>query len=241
MKIIPAIDIINGECVRLSQGNYEQKKVYNSNPVEVAKMYEAEGAKYLHVVDLDGAKAGRIVNFEVLAKICQSTNLHVDFGGGLQSDEDLKIAFDCGAKQITGGSIAVKKPEVFAAWLAKYGGERIILGADVKNEKIAISGWQNVTEIDLFEYLSQYIQKGIKTIICTDIAKDGLLQGTSVDLYQKIQAQFPDLQIVASGGVAGIADIEALQKMTIYGVIIGKALYENRLSWAELKPYLLKQ
>jgi phosphoribosylformimino-5-aminoimidazole carboxamide ribotide isomerase len=237
MKIIPAIDLINGECVRLSQGDYAQKKVYNSNPVEVAKMYEAEGAKYLHVVDLDGAKAGRIINYEILANICKSTSLQVDFGGGLQSAEDLKIAFDCGAKQITGGSIAVKKPEVFVDWLAKYGGERIILGADVKNEKIAISGWQNVTEIDLYEYLSQYIQKGVKTIICTDIAKDGLLQGTSLELYQKIQAQFPDLQVVASGGVAGIQDIEALQKQNMYGVIIGKALYENRLTWQELQPY----
>jgi phosphoribosylformimino-5-aminoimidazole carboxamide ribotide isomerase len=241
MKIIPAIDIINGECVRLSQGDYTQKKVYNSNPLEVAKMYETEGAKYLHVVDLDGAKAGRIINYKILANICKSTSLHVDFGGGLQSDEDLKIAFDCGAKQITGGSIAVKKPEVFAAWLAKYGGERIILGADVSNEKIAISGWQNVTEIELYEYLRQYIQKGVKTIICTDIAKDGLLQGTSLELYQKIQIQFPDLQVVASGGVAGIQDIEALQKQNMYGVIIGKALYENRLTWQELQPYLVNQ
>ncbi|MCU0445214.1 MAG: 1-(5-phosphoribosyl)-5-[(5-phosphoribosylamino)methylideneamino]imidazole-4-carboxamide isomerase [Microscillaceae bacterium] len=238
MKIIPAIDIINGECVRLSQGDYEQKKVYHRNPVEVAKMYEAQGAKYLHVVDLDGAKAGRIINYPILANICQATDLHVDFGGGLQSDEDLQIAFDCGAKQITGGSIAVKKPELFAAWLARYGGERILLGADVRHEKIAISGWQNITEIDLYDYLAQYIQKGIRTIICTDISKDGLLQGTSVELYQKIQTQFPDLQIVASGGVAGIADIEALQAMNIYGVIIGKALYENRITWAELQAYL---
>jgi phosphoribosylformimino-5-aminoimidazole carboxamide ribotide isomerase len=238
MKIIPAIDIINGQCVRLTQGDYNQKKVYNTNPVEVAKAFADQGLKFLHVVDLDGAKAGRIINHQTLLNICQSTDLHVDFGGGLKTDADLKIAFECGAKQVTGGSIAVKNPEAFENWLKIYGGEKIILGADVKDEKIAISGWQSVTEIDLYEYLKQYLAKGVKTIICTDIAKDGLLQGPSVELYQKIQSHFPDLEIIASGGVSKIEDVEQLAQLKLSGVIIGKALYENKIKWTDLSRYL---
>lgn len=234
MQIIPAIDIIDGKCVRLTQGDYAQKKVYNEDPLEVAKMFEGAGIERLHLVDLDGAKAKHIVNWKVLEKIATKTSLKIDFGGGLKSNKDVEIAFNSGALQITGGSIAVKDRPTFEGWLEQYGSEKIILGADVKNEQIAISGWQETTAINLFDFLTDYIQKGIKYIICTDIAKDGLLQGTSVDLYKKIRTEFPDLQLIASGGVTSMKDIEALQEIDCFGAIIGKAIYEGKLSVKEL-------
>jgi phosphoribosylformimino-5-aminoimidazole carboxamide ribotide isomerase len=238
MRIITAIDIIEGQCVRLTEGDYEQKKVYHSHPLEIAKMYEAEGIQYLHLVDLDGAKAGHIVNWKILEEICSQTTLHVDFGGGLKSNEDLKIAFDAGAKQITGGSIAVKNRELFLEWIKIYGASKIILGADVRHEMIAVSGWQQTTDIQLFDFLEDYIQQGITTVICTDIQKDGKLQGVSLDLYQKILEKFPDLNLIASGGVTDMQDIDALQKINIYGTIIGKALYEDKIRIRDLAKYL---
>lgn len=229
MKIIPAIDIIDGKCVRLTQGDYAQKKVYNENPLEVAKMFEAAGVTNLHLVDLDGAKAKQIINYKVLETIASKTNLKIDFGGGLKSDEDLKIAFESGANQITGGTIAVKNPDLFLNWVARYGSEKIILGADVKDEKIAISGWQEESGIELFDFLKKYTEAGIEYVICTDISKDGLLQGTALGLYQKIMTQFPNIKLIASGGVVGIDELEKLQELGVHGAIIGKAIYEGKI------------
>jgi len=234
MQIIPAIDIIDGKCVRLTQGDYNQKKIYNEDPLEVAKSFEGAGIERLHLVDLDGAKAKHIVNWKVLEKIATKTNLKIDFGGGLKTDKDAEIAFNSGALQITGGSIAVKDRRTFEGWLEKYGSDKIILGADVKDEQIAISGWQETTNLNLFDFLADYTAKGVKYIICTDIAKDGLLQGTSVDLYKTIRNQFPDLQLIASGGVTSMHDIEALIEIDCYGAIIGKAIYEGNLKIEEL-------
>lgn len=237
IEIIPAIDIIDAKCVRLSQGDYEQKKVYNENPLEVAKMFEGAGIKRLHLVDLDGAKAQHIVNYKVLEKIASQTNLTIDFGGGLKSDEDLRIAFESGAKMITGGSIAVKKPDVFSSWIEKFGSERIILGADVKNEKIAVSGWIETTDADLMPFVEKFKAKGVDKVICTDISKDGMLQGPSIELYKKILEQFPDLYLIASGGVSSMADIEALQDANVPAVITGKAIYEGRITMADLARF----
>lgn len=234
MHIIPAIDIIEGKCVRLTQGDYNQKKIYNEDPLEVAKEFEGAGIERLHLVDLDGAKAKHIVNWKVLEKIATKTSLKIDFGGGLKTDKDAEIAFNSGALQITGGSIAVKDRPTFEGWLEKYGSDKIILGADVKDEQIAISGWQETTNLNLFDFLADYTAKGVKYIICTDIAKDGLLQGTSVDLYKKIRNQFPDLQLIASGGVTSMTDIEELIEIDCYGAIIGKAIYEGNLKLEEL-------
>lgn len=229
MKIIPAIDIIDGKCVRLTQGDYAQKKIYNEDPLEVAKEFEAAGITNLHLVDLDGAKASRIINYKTLEKIASQTNLKIDFGGGLKSNEDLKIAFESGANQITGGTIAVKNQELFLSWLEKYGSEKIILGADVKNEKIATNGWQEESNIELFDFLKKYLEAGIEYVICTDISKDGLLQGSSVDLYEKIKNQFPKIKLIVSGGVVSIDELEKLKKLEMYGAIIGKAIYEGRI------------
>lgn len=229
MKIIPAIDIIDGKCVRLTQGDYAQKKTYNENPLEVAKEFEAAGITNLHLVDLDGAKASRIINYKTLEKIASQTNLKIDFGGGLKSNEDLKIAFNSGANQITGGTIAVKNQELFLSWLEKYGSEKIILGADVKNEKIATNGWQEESDIELFDFLKKYLEAGIEYVICTDISKDGLLQGSSVDLYEKIKTQFPNIKLIASGGVVSIQELEKLKELKMHGAIIGKAIYEGRI------------
>ena len=234
MFIIPAIDIIDGKCVRLTHGDYDQKKIYNENPVEVAKEFEGAGIERLHLVDLDGAKAKHIVNWKVLERIANQTNLTIDFGGGIKTDKDAEIAFNSGAMQITGGSIAVKDPETFEGWLDKYGSEKIILGADCRNEQIAISGWQETTNLNLFDFLKGYIAKGVKYVICTDIAKDGALEGTSVDLYKKIRSAFPDLQLIASGGVTDMSDVEALTAIGCYGAIIGKAIYEGNLTLNEL-------
>lgn len=229
MKIIPAIDIIDGKCVRLTQGDYDQKKVYNDNPLEVAKEFEAAGITNLHLVDLDGAKASRIIHYKVLEKIASHTNLKIDFGGGLKSNEDLKIAFSSGANQITGGTIAVKNQELFLSWVEKYGSEKIILGADVKNEKIATNGWQEESDIELFDFLKKYLETGIEYVICTDISKDGLLQGSAVDLYKKIKTQFPKIKLIASGGVVSIDELEKLKSLEMYGAIVGKAIYEGKI------------
>ncbi|GAB4036134.1 1-(5-phosphoribosyl)-5-[(5-phosphoribosylamino)methylideneamino]imidazole-4-carboxamide isomerase [Spirosoma jeollabukense] len=237
MYIIPAIDLIDGKAVRLTQGDYRQKKEYNARPLEVAQQFEDAGLTRLHLVDLDGAKEKRIINWKVLELIASKTNLHVDFGGGVQSDEDLQIAFECGAMQVTGGSIAVKDPDLMERWLSRYGSEKIILGADAKNEKIAVSGWEEATEVWVYDFLEKWVQKGIKYVISTDVAKDGLLEGPSFDLYRNMQDQFPKLDIIASGGVSNMSDIETLADMDVFGVIVGKAIYEGRVTLKELRQF----
>lgn len=239
IEIIPAIDLIDGKCVRLTQGDYDQKKVYNENPLEVAKMFEDAGIQRLHLVDLDGAKAQHIVNYSVLEKITSKTDLVVDFGGGLKSDDDLRIAFECGASMITGGSIAVKNPAVFQNWIDVYGSDRIILGADVKESKIAVSGWTEDTDIELIPFLKNYQQKGIKKVICTDISKDGMLEGLSFDLYKDILRMLPDAYLIASGGVSSLSDIEMLDEAGIPAVIFGKAIYEGRITLKDLSRFLI--
>jgi len=238
MDIIPAIDLIDGKCVRLSQGDYDRKIVYNENPLEVAKMFEDHGITRLHLVDLDGAKAHHIVNHKVLETIATQTKLIIDFGGGLKTDDDLRIAFECGARMITGGSIAVKSPEVFEAWITKFGADRIILGADVKDEKIAVTGWTEDTDLQLVPFLENYVSKGITKVICTDIAKDGMLQGASVELYKKILQAFPKMYLVASGGVSNLGDLELLAEAGLPAVIFGKAIYEGHIALKDLEPFL---
>jgi len=239
MHPIPAIDIIDGKCVRLTQGDYQQKKVYNEDPLEVAKAYEAHGLQRLHLVDLDGAKAKRIVNYKVLERLAARTNLHIDFGGGLKSDDDLRIAFECGAQQVTGGTIAVKDPKRFEQWLQRYGGERIILGSDVKDGKIAVSGWQEQSEQELFPFLEAYIEKGVTYTICTDVSKDGLLQGTAMELYKNIRQTFPGLQLIASGGITRLEELEELRAIGCHGAIIGKAIYEGHITLPELERFVV--
>jgi phosphoribosylformimino-5-aminoimidazole carboxamide ribotide isomerase len=237
MHIIPAIDLIDGKAVRLTQGDYSQKKEYNARPLEVAQQFEDAGLTRLHLVDLDGAKAKRVINWKVLELIAGKTSLHVDFGGGVQSDEDLQIAFECGAKQITGGSIAVKQPDVMERWLSQHGSGKIILGADAKNEKIAVSGWEEGTDVWVYDFVQDWVEKGIQYVISTDVAKDGLLQGPSFDLYRTMQDQLPKLNIIASGGVSNMADIETLADMNLFGVIVGKAIYEGRVTLKELSRF----
>lgn len=239
IELIPAIDLIDGKCVRLSKGDYDTKKIYNENPLEVALEFEAHGIKRLHVVDLDGAKAGHIINHKILETIASKTDLIVDFGGGLKTTEDLRIAFECGAQMVTGGSIAVKNPEEFTGWIQKYGAEKIILGSDVKDKKIAISGWTETSTLDLFDFLKDYVDKGITKTICTDISKDGMLQGPSLELYKDILARFPDLYLIASGGVSNMADIEALAEAGLPAVIFGKAVYEGHISMKELERMMI--
>lgn len=234
MKIIPAIDIINGKCVRLSEGDYATQKVYSDNPFEMAQKFEASGIKHLHLVDLDGAKKGRIVNTKVLEAIANKTNLQVDFGGGLRSDEDIKIAFESGASQITGGSIALKQPALFESWLRLYGTEKIILGADCKNRKIATDGWLNTSEMDVLEFIQNYQSKGISQVICTDISKDGMLAGPSIQLYQEIISA-TQIALIASGGVSSLSDLEQLKAIGCSGAIVGKALYENKITLKQLE------
>jgi len=234
IEIVPAIDVIEGKCVRLTQGDYAQKKVYNEDPVDAAKMFEDAGIRRLHLVDLDGAKAQHIVNYRTLEKITAKTTLVVDFGGGLKTDDDLRIAFECGAAMVTGGSIAAKDPEVFSSWITKYGSEKIILGADVKNEKIVVSGWLENTGLELVPFIDDYFQKGIRKVICTDVSKDGMLEGTAVDLYKKLIEQFPDIYLIASGGVASLHDLELLEQNHIPSVIIGKAFYEGTIKLSDL-------
>lgn len=234
IELIPAIDLIDGKCVRLAQGDYNRRTLYNEDPLEVALEFEAHGLHRLHLVDLDGAKANHIVNWRVLERIASKTSLIIDFGGGLKSDSDLDIAFNSGARMVTGGSVAVKNPELFAGWLDRYGPEKIILGADVKDDKIAVGGWLEDTSLDWRDFIENYRQKGVVKVISTDIAKDGMLQGPSIALYRDILAQFPDLFLIASGGVSSIADIERLEEAGVPAVIFGKAIYEGHIHLRDL-------
>lgn len=234
IEIIPAIDLIDGKCVRLQQGDFAKKKVYNENPLEVAKQFENAGLKRLHIVDLDGAKSGKLTNLKVLEKLAANTNLTIDFGGGIKSDEDIKAVFDAGAKMASVGSVAVKNAERFFSWLEKYGGERILLGADVRDEKLAINGWQTETDIEILTFLKEYVAKGVRQVFATDISKDGLLQGSANELYNKIISELPALNLIASGGVAKISDIDELEKIGCAGVIVGKAIYEGKIKLEEL-------
>jgi phosphoribosylformimino-5-aminoimidazole carboxamide ribotide isomerase len=240
MRIIPAIDIIEGKCVRLSKGDYSTKIIYNENPLEVAKEFEAHGIQHLHLVDLDGAKASHIVNHKVLELIATKTNLSIDFGGGLKTDEDLKIAFESGANQITGGSIAVKNPTIFKKWLVDYGSDKIILGADANNEKIAIGGWLEESDQELIPFVQGYQLEGVTYVICTDISKDGMLEGPSFDLYKKMLDQIPNIKLIASGGISTFDELPRLAELGCEGTIIGKAIYENRISLNQLEEYILQ-
>ncbi len=235
MRIIPAIDIIDGKCVRLTKGDYDTKKIYNENPLEVAKEFEANGIEYLHLVDLDGAKSRHIVNHNILESIASKTNLKVDFGGGLKSDKDLRIAFECGANQITGGSIAASNPEIFLKWLEQYGADKIILGADCDNRKIVTNGWLEVSDIDVVDFIKDYeSKKGIQYVICTDIAKDGMLQGTSNELYKEIISK-SEVKLIASGGVSCMNDLEVVKEIGCEAAILGKAIYEGKITLKELQ------
>ncbi|WP_313252458.1 1-(5-phosphoribosyl)-5-[(5-phosphoribosylamino)methylideneamino]imidazole-4-carboxamide isomerase [Empedobacter sp.] len=234
MRIIPAIDIIDGKCVRLSQGDYDTKKIYNENPLEVAKEFEDYGIEYLHLVDLDGAKSKQIINYKTLELIASKTNLKVDFGGGIKANDDIRIAFECGANQITGGSIAVQNPTLFQEWINQYGSDKIILGADAKDRKIATHGWLETSELDVIDFIQEYKTKGIDYVICTDIAKDGMLQGTSNELYTEILAA-SDVKLIASGGVSSIEDLIKVKKLGCEGAILGKAIYEGRIQLKDLK------
>jgi len=237
MQIIPAIDLIDGKCVRLTQGDYAQKKIYNEYPLEVAKQFEDAGLMRLHLVDLDGAKAGEIKNWKVLETIAGKTNLFIDFGGGIKTEKDVQIVFDSGAALATVGSIAVKNENEFTCWLKQYGAEKFLLGADVKEEKIAVHGWQETTEIWIYDFIEKYLQHGIKQIFCTDVSKDGKLEGPSTDLYKHIIQKFPELHFIASGGVSSMKDLDDLQTIGCSGVIVGKAIYENKISLKEIKMF----
>ena len=234
IELIPAIDIIEGKCVRLTQGDYDTKKVYNEEPLEVAKMFEDYGIRRLHVVDLDGARQGRIINYRILERLATYTSLVIDFGGGLKQDNDLEIAFESGAQMVTGGSIAVKNPNTFKSWISKFGSEKIILGADAKDKRIAISGWEETTDNELIPFIQHYHQEGISKSICTDISRDGMLQGPAIDLYKEILEQIPQLYLIASGGVSSIQDIEKLAEAGIPAVIFGKAIYEGKIQLKDL-------
>ena len=238
IEIIPAIDLIDGKCVRLTQGDYNSKKIYNENPVEVAKELEANGIRRLHVVDLDGAASHHVVNYRTLDKIAGGTSLSIDFGGGIKSDEDLVIAFDNGAQMVTIGSVAVKSPTLFEKWLDQYGPEKMILGADVKDNRIAVSGWKEESTQSLEDFILHYKGKGISKVLCTDISKDGMLEGPAIDLYQNIMKQHEDLHLIASGGVSSIDDIYRLEEAHIPAVVFGKALYEGRIKLKDLIPFL---
>lgn len=238
MKIIPAIDLIDGKCVRLSQGDYDTKKVYNEKPLEVAKQFENIGITNLHLVDLDGAKARHIVNHGVLKAIADNTHLDIDFGGGIKSNADIELAFASGAKQVTAGTIAVKNKSLFMTWLEHYTAKKIILGADVKDGNIAIQGWRSKTEVTIWAFLDYYVKQGVEYVICTDISKDGMLSGSSMELYADILKKYPQINLIASGGVSTISEVEELSKMGLYGSIIGKAIYENRISLEELSEFI---
>lgn len=238
IEIIPAIDIIDGKCVRLTQGDYSQKTIYNENPLEVAKEYEAIGIKRLHLVDLDGAKKGEVANLKVLENISAQTKLVIDFGGGIKNDKSIENIFNAGAAMATIGSLAVKQPEVLFNWVKKYGTDKIMLGADVKNEKIAIGGWLETTDINIYDFIKINFFKGITNIFCTDISKDGLLQGPSTELYKKLMEEIPGLKLIASGGVSEMKDVLKLEKIGCRGVIVGKAIYEGRITIDELKNYI---
>ena len=240
MKIIPAIDIIDGKCVRLSKGNYNSQITYNQNPLEVAKSYEDHGIEFLHLVDLDGAKSNHIINYSILEIIASKTNLKIDFGGGIKTENDVNLAFNCGANQVTCGSVAVKQPEIFCEWILNYGSEKIILGADVRGKYVATDGWINTSNKSIFDFINFYKNKGIETVTCTDISKDGMLEGPSFKLYSKIIDAY-NINLVASGGVSEYDDILKLDDMGCYGIIIGKAIYENKISLKQLENFILKQ
>ena len=238
IELIPAIDIIDGKCVRLSQGDYDTKKIYKENPLEVAKEFEANGIQRLHVVDLDGAKSSHVVNYKVLDAIAGHTSLIIDFGGGIKTDEDLVIAFENGAQMVTLGSVAVKQPELFKKWLAQYGPDRIILGADVKDNRISVNGWLEEGPQELMPFLTDYTQKGVNKVLCTDISRDGMLQGPSIELYKQVMQQFPTMHLIASGGVSCLDDIIRLDEAGIPAVVFGKALYEGRITMKDLKRFM---
>ncbi|MCL1936949.1 MAG: 1-(5-phosphoribosyl)-5-[(5-phosphoribosylamino)methylideneamino]imidazole-4-carboxamide isomerase [Candidatus Azobacteroides sp.] len=238
IEIIPAIDIIDGKCVRLSQGDYEQKKVYNEDPLEVAKEMEDHGIRRVHLVDLDGAKSGRLINYMILKKITSRTSLIIDIGGGLKSDIDLEIAFDNGAQMAVGGSIAIENPAIFQRWIDQFGGNRILLGADCREGLISIHGWIEDTKQEVIPYILQWRKQGIQEVICTDIEKDGMLEGPNIDLYKRIREQDPSGHLIASGGVSCLDDIEALEKVSVSGVIIGKAIYEGKISLKDLLQFM---
>ena len=241
IELIPAIDIIDGKCVRLSQGDYDKVKKYSASPADVAKEMEDHGITRLHVVDLDGAKSKHVVNWRTLEQIANETSLVIDFGGGVKTDDDLRIVFECGAQMVTGGSIAVKEPATFQCWLCTYGPERIILGADVKEGKVAVSGWLEDSNNELMSFLEHYTQQGVQKVICTEISRDGMLQGPAISLYKDILAQLPNLYLIASGGVSSMADIEALAEANIPGVIFGKALYEGQISWQDIERFIINK
>lgn len=234
IELIPAIDIIDGKCVRLTKGDYNNKKIYNENPVIVAKDFEIQGFRRLHIVDLDGAKSNHIVNVDILKRITSETNLIVDFGGGIKTDNDIELAFQNGASMVTIGSIAVTQPKLFVSWIDKYGPERIILGADVRNGKISINGWKEDSTEELLPFLKYYIDKGINKVLCTDISKDGMLQGTAIELYKNVMKEYPSLQLIASGGVSCLSDIIELENNGIPAVVFGKAIYEGKINLNEL-------
>lgn len=238
IELIPAIDIIDGKCVRLSQGDYNTRKVYNENPLEVAKEFEANGIRRLHVVDLDGAKSSHVVNYRILDMIASRTSLIIDFGGGIKTDEDLLIAFENGAQMVTLGSIAVKKPDLFKKWLQQYGSEKIILGADVKDNHISINGWKEESQQELMPFLTDYTNEGVRKVLCTDISRDGMLQGPSIELYKRMMKEFPEMHLIASGGVSCLQDIIDLNEARIPAVVFGKALYEGRITLKDLNRFM---
>ena len=240
ITVIPAIDIIEGKCVRLTRGDYDEKKVYNEDPLEVAKMFEHHGLKRLHLIDLDGAKEKHVINWRVLEKIVSHTSLTIDFGGGIKTDDDIRIVFNSGADIATIGSMAVTAKDIFLSWLQRFGTERLILGADIKDNKVAISGWQKITEIELFSFLSGYTGMGVKNVLCTDISKDGMLEGTAIDLYRSLRKEFPDIYLIASGGITGINELEKLDESGINGAVIGKAIYEGYILLSDLEKFILK-
>ena len=238
IELIPAIDLIDGKCVRLSQGKYESKKIYNNDPLEVAKAFEAHGISRLHVVDLDGAASHHIVNYRTLERLASGTGLFIDFGGGIKTDDDLKVALECGATMVTGGSVAVKDPGTFCRWLCEYGSDRIILGADVNEGYIATGGWKEKTSCQLFPFLEHYVEgKGVTQVICTDIGRDGMLQGPAIELYKRILERYPSLKVIASGGVGSVDDLYALERVGVPAVIVGKALYEGRIMLSDLEQF----
>jgi phosphoribosylformimino-5-aminoimidazole carboxamide ribotide isomerase len=240
MRIIPAIDVIDGKCVRLTKGDYSTKKIYNEDPLEVAKAFQDAGIRHLHLVDLDGARSGQIVNQAVLERLATHTDLLIDFGGGVKRDDDIRIAFESGAQQVTCGSIAVKDPEQMLGWLERYGTERIILGADARDGFIAVSGWEQTSEREIFKFVQDYMARGVRYVVCTDISKDGMLQGPSFDLYDRLIQGLPQIKLVASGGVSKLEDLPRLADMGCDGVIIGKAIYENRISLADLTKWMMQ-
>jgi phosphoribosylformimino-5-aminoimidazole carboxamide ribotide isomerase len=238
IELIPAIDIIDGQCVRLSQGDYAQQKVYAKDPLDMAKLFADNGFRRLHMVDLDGAKKGEVVNLKVLERVAANTNLIIDFSGGIKTNEALQQVFDAGASIAAIGSIAVKQPDLFAEWIQQYGGQKIMLGADVKKDNVMIGGWLQATHINIFDFVESNLQLGVQQIFCTDVLMDGLLQGASNDLYQRLLAKFPDMHLIASGGVSKIEDVETLDAIGCKGVIIGKAIYEGKITMNEMQNFL---